>query len=73
VSMIDFANGISDNSSLVAESIACETRLSWADRARHVDGVVDSSAQSIERGICEGCETTALAGKHLLFFRRCFR
>lgn len=53
LSMIDFANGISDNSSLVAESEACEICLSWADRARYVDSAVDSSAQSIERGICE--------------------
>ena len=53
VSMIDFANGISDNSSLIAESVACGICLSWADRARCVDGAVDSSAQSIERGICE--------------------
>ena len=53
VSMIDFANGILDNSSLVDESVACEMCFSWADRPMYVDHAVDSSAQSIERGICE--------------------
>lgn len=73
VSIIDIVTSMSGNSSLAAESVACEMCLSKADRASRIDIIVDSSAWSIMRNICGRCETFILARKHCLFCRQCLR
>jgi hypothetical protein len=71
VSMIDYANDISDKSTLTTESVARKMCISGLDSAIYVDSVVDTCAQSIERDICERCNTSALTGEHHLFCRQC--
>lgn len=70
VGMIDLVDGISDNSSRTAESVAREMCLSKAGRANYIGSIVDSSAQGTERAIYE---TSALSGKHFLSCRQCLR